>query len=130
MADTAASAILNRHLGTAAAPPAVRSTVPPLAPGADTLKPTFTLPVAFSAPVILPQGDGSVKVVPGKPFSWLTAKQVAGAFGCSESSVYRYIDAGDIPAECVDLIGVRKKRIRADAIERARATWRARRAAA
>ena len=154
MADTTASAILNKHLGSRAARveessrrlqecraqhlsgSAPASGAVPCAPARDTSTPSVpaaavrNLPVTFASPVVLPQGDGSVKVLPGRPVQWLTAKQVASIFGSSESSVYRWIDCGDIPPECVDLIGVRKKRIRADAVERARETWRARRDAA
>jgi len=109
---------------------AVRSTVPPLAPGADAIKPTFTLPVAFSAPTVIPQGDGSVKVLPGKPVQWLTSKQVATHFGLSQSTIYRCIEDGTLPPEMVQKPGKRKLRINAAALAHLETTWRARRDAA
>jgi hypothetical protein len=51
---------------------------------------------AFAVPVMVPQGDGSFVVKPGKPLSELTVLQFAKAYGVGRSSVYNMIEMGVI----------------------------------
>lgn len=149
MADTTASAILNKHLGSRAAraeesarrlpphsshpqepsPAQSGSGVSPLGPNPALCK-SPAPQMAFAAPIILPQGDGSVKVMPGKPVPWLTVAQVASHFGLSPSTIYRCIDDGTLPPELVQKPGKRNLRINAAALGHLETTWRSRRDAA
>ena len=54
---------------------------------------------AFATPEVLPQGDGSVLVKPGKPVSKLTVAQAAELAHCSVWGIYRLHDAGLIQGE-------------------------------
>jgi excisionase family DNA binding protein len=76
--------------------------------------------------VIIPQGDGSFVVKPGKPVEWLSPAQFARQFGLDRSTIYRAIREGTIPSEFVEPIGKRKYRIAAAAMEHVRQAWRAR----
>jgi hypothetical protein len=71
----------------------------------------------WSKPVLIPQGDGSVLVKPGKPQAWLTPAEFAAEVGLSVRSIYDYIGTDALPSGFVDYSGARKIRIQAAAIE-------------
>lgn len=81
---------------------------------------------SFAAAVVIPQGDGSFVVKPGRPLEWLTPAQFAAHFGLEKSAAYRAIQDGTIPAQFVEPVGKRKLRIAAAALDHVRQTWRAR----
>lgn len=47
---------------------------------------------------MIPQGDGSFVVRPGKPQLFLTAKEVAARMRCSVWTVYTLLDDGTLPS--------------------------------
>ncbi len=71
----------------------------------------------FTLPVIMPQGDGSVVVRPGKPVLWMTPGQFAQAVGLSRDSIYRYIGTAALPDDQVQYCGRRKLRIASAAVQ-------------
>lgn len=54
--------------------------------------------LSFSAPVCLPQGDGSFLIKPGRPVLKITVKQAAARAGVSVWTIYRLIEGGFIEA--------------------------------
>jgi len=76
----------------------------------------------YLQPVIVPQGDGSYLVRPGKPVDWLSVRQFAQAVGLSPSSVRRYIGTECLPEEMVQSCGLRKWRIQGGAVAHFTAT--------
>ncbi|MHB8520690.1 MAG: hypothetical protein ACYDH9_08020 [Limisphaerales bacterium] len=70
----------------------------------------------FCAPVVIPQGDGSVIIRPGRPVAWLTPGQFAIAVGLSRDSVYRYVGTEALPDHLVEYPGLRRIRISAAAV--------------
>ena len=85
-----------------------------------------TVTVIVSPTTIIPQGDGSYLVRPGKPMERLTSAQFAAQVGRSASSVRRYIDEGVIPPEMVGRAGLRKYLIHPAAVELVKGLLRAR----
>ncbi len=53
--------------------------------------------LTYTPPTLLPQGDGSFVIRPGKPVQDLTPKQAAAYLGIAWSSIYKLLDAGKIP---------------------------------
>lgn len=80
-------------------------------PSADQLP----LPL-FSPSVVIPQGDGSYLVRPGKPVEWLTVKQFAAAVGLHRNTIYDYVGTAFLPDSMVQQIGCHKLRIRGEAV--------------
>lgn len=79
-------------------------------------KDQLLLPI-FGLPTVVPQGDGSMVVRPGKPVLWLTPAQFAAQVGLSADTVRRYIHSGTvIPSHLVECIGLRKYRISSEAV--------------
>jgi excisionase family DNA binding protein len=56
-------------------------------------------PAFYSPAVVVPQGDNSYLVKPGKPVDKLTPKQAAKVAGVSVFTIYRLYHAGDIKGE-------------------------------
>lgn len=76
---------------------------------------TFT----FSAPVMIPQGDGSFVIRPGKPKSEFTPLEFSKAYGVHRNTVYYMIDMGIIEQHRRPM--PRKILIPSDELERLRA---------
>jgi len=95
-----------------------------VAPGAHPAP--ARLPMAFAAPVVTTQGDGSLLVKPGRPVQWINAEQIAAHFGIDRSTVYRAAKEGFIPEAMIQPVGKRKLLFAAAVIEHLAATWRAR----
>jgi hypothetical protein len=74
------------------------------------------LAFVFGAPTIVPQGDGSVLVRPGKPLTWLTPNQLAAQFRVHRQSIYRWRDEGLIPEHLMRFAGKRKLQISAEVV--------------
>lgn len=91
------------------------------------MNPKPSEPVFAVFPTVVPQGDGSVLVRPGRPVEWLTVKQFGQLVGLGEDSIYRKIGSDALPERFVDYAGPRKIRIRADALPHFREHYRARR---
>jgi excisionase family DNA binding protein len=86
-------------------------------------------PIAFTIPsTIMPRGDGSFIVTPGKPLiaSTLSARELADRFGKSRRTIYRWIREGTIPEQFVDQAGLREVRISSEAVEYLRESFRER----
>lgn len=79
--------------------------------------------VLFAAPVLVPQGDGSVLVRPGRPLQRLTPAQLAQQIGVSRSSVYRYLSETAAVAPHVQRAGPRKLLIEAAALGVLQGQW-------
>lgn len=65
---------------------------------------------------LIPQGDRTFLIRPGRPIQRLTVSQFAGLVGLSPSSVYRYIGSDALPDRCVVYAGKRKILILAAAV--------------
>ncbi len=57
------------------------------------------LQFAFASPTVVPQGDGSFVIKPGKPRQRLSVREAAQLAGCSRDGIYRLIEAGIIEYE-------------------------------
>jgi len=80
---------------------------------------------SYSSPVVIPQGDGSYLVKPGKVTVRRDGDAVSpGEFarmqGCSRSSVYRFVNEGWIGQEHVERRTPRRIRIRLEALSELR----------
>ncbi len=62
----------------------------------------------FCPPVVVPHGDGSLTVKPGRPVTRLTALQLASHFGVDRDTIYRWRQEGIIPEDMVSFAGKRK----------------------
>jgi excisionase family DNA binding protein len=78
----------------------------------------------FCQPVIVPNGDGSYVVKPGKPVEKLTPAEFADQFRVNRDTVYRWIDDGTIDQKYVEPAGKRKLLIHAEAVPVCRASFR------
>lgn len=81
----------------------------------------------FAAPVVTPNGDGSVTIKPGKPFLWLTPKQLGDQFNVDRDTVYRWRQEGIIEDRFVKFGGLRKLLISAEAVPVLEARFRSKR---
>jgi hypothetical protein len=52
-------------------------------------------------PTVTNLGNGTFKVEMGKPLFWISAKKLAGEFGVTDKSVYRWREDGTIPEKTV-----------------------------
>ena len=71
----------------------------------------------FTPTVIIPQGDGSVLVKPGRPIQRLTPAEFGRRVGLDRDTIYRYIGSEALPERFVEYAGVRKITIDAAAVE-------------
>ena len=54
------------------------------------------------APVIIPQGDGTYKVSPGKPIQWLGTTDAAKYLHIAPNTLRGWIDSGTLPRRSPD----------------------------
>lgn len=83
----------------------------------------------FTPTVVIPQGDGSVLVKPGKPIQRLTPAEFARRVGLGRNSIYRHIGSESIPEHFVEYVGERKMTIDAACVEHYLTYWKKRRGA-
>lgn len=81
----------------------------------------------WSPSVVVPQGDGSVIVRPGKPIEYLTPLQFSKAVGYSRSAVYEQIGSPSIPERFIRRVGPRLIKIQAAAVPHFLEYWKLRR---
>ena len=72
---------------------------------------TYVIPAT-----VIPQGDGSVIVKPGRPVDRITPLEFAKRVGLSRNSVYRYIGSDALPERFVIFAGRHKILIQAEAV--------------
>jgi hypothetical protein len=65
------------------------------------MRPTDQINFGF-APVIVPKGDGSFTITPGKPVQWLKTKPAARALGLGGSTLRQWIQEGVLPQTLPD----------------------------
>jgi len=65
------------------------------------MKPTAQITFGFT-PVIVPKGDGSFTITPGKPVTWLKTKPAARALGLGGSTLRQWIQEGVLPQTLPD----------------------------
>lgn len=70
----------------------------------------------FAPPVLIPQGDGSFIVRPGRPMIELSPREFGQQFDVDRDSIYRWIQEGLIPEAFVSFKGKRKLKIDAAAV--------------
>lgn len=70
----------------------------------------------FAAPVVVPHGDGSVTVRPGRPMFWLSPKEFGQQLGRDRNTIYQWIQQGIIEERFVEYSGRRHIRISAEAV--------------
>lgn len=88
------------------------------------------LALAFFTPaVVIPQGDGSVLVKPGKPIQRLTPKEFAATVGLDVDTIYKYMGSDALPERFIEFAGRRKKYIQAAAVAHFQEHWKRRRGA-
>ena len=83
----------------------------------------------YTPTVVIPQGDGSVVVKPGRPIQRLTPEEFARRVGLDRDTIYRYRGSKALPEEFIEFAGVRKITIDAAAVEHFLAHWKRRRGA-
>lgn len=83
----------------------------------------------YTPPVVIPQGDGSVLVKPGKPTHKLKPREFGAIVGLDEDTIYKYMGSEALPEQFVKFAGKRKKYILAEAIEHWETYWKRRRGA-
>lgn len=71
---------------------------------------------SYCPSVIVPQGDGTYQVKPGKPVQWLSVKEFSKAIGLSPSTVRRHIGTDLLPDALVESVGLVKRRINSEAV--------------
>jgi hypothetical protein len=94
---------------------------PPRQTAADPGQLTLSFHVPMS---VIPQGDGSVLLRPGKPTEWMTVGQFAAAVGLHRNTVYPYIGSEDLPERFVQYTGPRRIRISAAAVAHWQDRWK------
>ena len=73
--------------------------------------------LVFAGQNVLPRGDGSFVVQPGKPKAMLTPEEFSKFLGVTAISIRRYIYDGTIPPEFVEARGKARWSIDAAAVE-------------
>lgn len=107
----------NQRSHACAAAPAKRRRASMDAPGPSAL-------TLCGPPTILPTGDGSFLVRPGRLLQKVTPLQFARHFGVVRNTVYHWIDTGTIAPKYVELAGPRKLLIHAEAVADCAAKFR------
>ncbi len=83
------------------------------------------LPLALHVPmIVLPQGDGSIVLKPGKPQEFMTVLDFARRVGLSRNSIYDYIGSAALPDAFIRFAGTRRILISAAAVEHWETHWR------
>lgn len=67
------------------------------------MKPTAPAQPLFSfLPTVVPQGDGSFVVRPGRPVQWVSIQQAADYLQVDDSTIRRWIAEGVLPEKITD----------------------------
>jgi AcrR family transcriptional regulator len=74
--------------------------------------------------ILIPQGDGTYLVKPGRPVERLTIAQFADRIGLSRPSIQRYLGSACLPERFLEYAGERCITIDAQAVDHFLTYWR------